>query len=598
MNLKFIKKSNEKNSSLLVNILKIGIFILMTIVLLGFFNPFYEYPNNAKIYGYQSMVMANGNYEYQNKWLEETGYWEFVPAALVKTQYDTGIPNILPLFPMIGAFFYKIFGLSGLFYLNPIITILFLIISERITTKYFGKYVGLLTLIFLSTNEMTFWVGSSLLTSMIFSGFFMIGIYFILKYLRSKSYTHILLMSIFFTLAAFIRPNGIILVPVGLLTIISFLIIEHYFRKNEFKKIQFTIKKLGKTILYGISPWLLFVIFMLSFNQHYFGDPTTTFYNVPGLPQELLSEKNNAYEINFERFERYAGHFLPFPLDRVAASLNYGEGSANSQFEEIIENIKLIPNISHIGLSIFFVIGLALFFSFKNKMMRIELSVFSIFIFAFMIFYSLNYITIGRQGAARDMMPVFPLFYTILGYLIMKILKKSIDSNSKKSVIAIKSLKIIIILILVIFIPTSFYFADYSQIMKNEGMKIKNPILLTEKFPVIKNDISKEDIIVTVYEFDMVSRYGATVFTPYNSLEPDDPLHIQMISKLDTILQDGETNVLVFKEPHDKREKKFHIILDSYNKYVLKNYSEQFCKLELKNEKNVTDKICIKIKDQ
>ena len=98
MNLKFIKKITEKNSSLLVNILKISIIILMAIALLGFFNPFYEYPNNAKIYGYQSMVMANGSYEYENKWLHETGYWEFVPAALVKTQYDTGIPNILPLY--------------------------------------------------------------------------------------------------------------------------------------------------------------------------------------------------------------------------------------------------------------------------------------------------------------------------------------------------------------------------------------------------------------------------------------------------------------------------------------------------------------------
>jgi hypothetical protein len=597
MNLKFKLITNEKNNSLLVNTLKISILILMTIALLGFFNPFYEYPNNAKIYGYQSMVIASGNYEYQNKWLYETGYWEFVPAALVKTQHDTGIPNILPLFPAIGAFFYKIFGLPGLFYLNPIITILFLIISERVATKYFGKYVGLLTLIFLSTNEMTFWVGSSLLTSMIFSGFFMMGIYFILKYVRSKSYTHILLMSIFFTLSAFIRPNGIIFVPVGLLTIISFLIIENYFRKNEFKKIQFTIKNTGKTIFYGISPWLVFVIFMLSFNQYYFGDPTTTFYNVPGLPQELLSEEDNAYEINFERFERYAGHFLPFPLDRLAASLNYGETSASNQFEEIIEIVKGIPYISHIGLSIFFVIGLALFFSFKNKMMRIELSVFSIFIFAFMIFYSLNYITIGRQGAARDMMPVFPLFYTMLGYVIVKILKKPITLNSKKSRVSIKFLKIIIISILVIFIPTSFYFADYSQIIKNEGMEIKNPILLTQKLPVIKDDISKDDIIVTVYEFDMVSRYGATVFTPYNPLDIDDPLHIQMISKLNTILEDEETNVLVFKNPHDVREKKFHIILNNHHEYVLKNYSDQFCKLELKNEQNITDKICIKIKN-
>ena len=70
-----------------------------------------------------------------------------------------------------------------------------------------------------------------------------------------------------------------------------------------------------------------------------------------------------------------------------------------------------------------------------------------------------------------------------------------------------------------------------------------------------------------------------------------------MISKLNTILEDEETNVLVFKNPHDVREKKFHIILNNYLENYLKNYSDQFCKLELKNEQNITDKICIKIKN-
>ena len=107
----------------LVAISKIIIIVLMSIFLVGFFNPFYEYPNNAKLYGYQSIVIANGNYEYENELLQDTGFWEFVPTPLVKTQHNTAIPDILPLFPIIGAFFYKMFGLSGLFYLNPIFTI-------------------------------------------------------------------------------------------------------------------------------------------------------------------------------------------------------------------------------------------------------------------------------------------------------------------------------------------------------------------------------------------------------------------------------------------------------------------------------------------
>ena len=103
---------------------------------------------------------------------------------------------------------------------------LFLVISERLATKYFNKYVGLLVLIFLSTNEMTFWVGRGLLTSMIFSIFFIVGIHFLLKFLKTKSELQILLSSICFTLAVFIRPNGIIFIPVEIFVVVSYFIFE------------------------------------------------------------------------------------------------------------------------------------------------------------------------------------------------------------------------------------------------------------------------------------------------------------------------------------------------------------------------------------
>jgi len=218
----FLQSKRFVDYTLLIT--KIAIIGTMAVFLLGFYFPFFEYPNDSKVYGYLTLQIAEGEYEYTNELLQKTGYWEFVPSALVKTHDNSAIPNILPLFPVIGAFIFKIFGHSGLFYLNPILTVLFLVISERLATKYFNKYVGLLVLIFLSTNEMTFWVGRGLLTSMIFSIFFIVGIHFLLKFLKTKSELQILLSSICFTLAVFIRPNGIIFIPVEIFVVVSYFI--------------------------------------------------------------------------------------------------------------------------------------------------------------------------------------------------------------------------------------------------------------------------------------------------------------------------------------------------------------------------------------
>ena len=57
------------------------------------------------------------------------------------------------------------------------------------------------------------------------------------------------------------------------------------------------------------------------------------------------------------------------------------------------------------------------------------------------------------------------------------------------------------------FIPTSFYFADYSQILKKKGFDLNNPSECV--YPTISDSILEKDIIVTVYKFDQVIRYGS-----------------------------------------------------------------------------------------
>ena len=557
----------------------------MALFLLGFFFPFYEYPGDSRVYGFQAFQIADGVYDYSNSFLEETGYWEFVPEALVKTQHNTAIPNILPMFPAIGAFFYNLFGLSGLFYMNPIFAVLFLIISERISTKFFGKYVGLLVLVFLATNEMVFWVGRGLLTSMLFSNFFLLGLLFLLKFFRTDSDKQILIASSFFTLTAFIRPNGIIFVPVEIGIVIAYFAIGRIFQN---KNIELPKTRIAKIALFTVGPWLVFIFFIIIFNIHYFGDPTVTVYNVPDSPKwssqsDFIGELNSdAIVIDLERVEKYSIHFLPYPLNRVVSAVNYNDStSGNEIFSNFIGEVEEIGFISHLGILSFVTIALALFIAFKNKDLRIECSVYTIFILSMIIFYSIQFIVIGRQGSARDMLPVFPLFYGLLSYIIIKFL--TANSTKQKKQIFLKSSKIIVLMCLIVFFPIAFYFTDYSQNIKNEGFIFNNP---TEfMFPEISNSIKNDDIVITVYKFDQVINHGAIPFSPIGiakDFEPSNTAFIAMLEKLTDILK-TENDVFVFKEPGRETEKVFHRYLDESKNYILIDYDDEFCKIELRN---------------
>lgn len=575
---------------------KISIIFIVGIFLIGFFFPFYEYPNDSKVYGFQSLWMSEGKYEYTNDFLESSGKWEFVPAALIKTQYNTAIPNILPVFPALGSIVYNLFGMAGLFYLNPILSILLLILSERIASKFFGKYVGLLTLIFLATNEMVFWIGRALLTDTLFSILFLLGSYFLINYIKEKKIMSIVLASSFFAATSFIRPNGIIFVPIEILIIIGFFIIKSLYnrKKSELKLLNFNylkqikFRKVISLTLVTISPWGVFVIFMLSFNAFYFGDPTITIYNVPGAPQHFISEFSvDKFGVDVERIDKYSRHFLPYPLNRASDILNSNIAEQNDS--TVSDITKILPNdinllLPYLGIFTFMVLGLSLLFSFKTKSDFEKCVVYCVLILSLILFYSLNFIVVGRQGSPRDMLPIFPIFYMLLSYLIVSFLSLNIKNVSSKRFI-LKSSKIFLIIILIIFIPISFYFADYSQIIKKDGFIFKDPNTYELNYPHISDSLNEKDIVVTIFKWDQVIFHPSVPFTPIgietqNNLE--NPEYIKMVSTLKDIILEGNP-VYVFKDPGLPEEKNFQIELVQ-NDFVLKNYSTTFCKIELQTE--------------
>jgi len=154
------KTSEEKIKNIfhpridLITISKILLISFTMIFWLGNFTPFYE-GDDASIYAITAINLSNGTISITNELLEQTGSWDFVPRHWTKTVHDTAVPDVNLGFPLLASIAYTLGGFYGLFYLVPIIATIFLILADRIASSLFGRLVGLLTLLFITSN---FWI--------------------------------------------------------------------------------------------------------------------------------------------------------------------------------------------------------------------------------------------------------------------------------------------------------------------------------------------------------------------------------------------------------------------------------------------------------
>lgn len=591
-----LKFQNKKIENLALPLSKIIIIFVVSFFIVGFFFPYYDYPNDSREYGVYAIRLAGGEYEFSSELLSDTGKDEFLPANWIKTARSTGIPDAMPGMAALGAIFYKIGGDAGLFYLGPVFAISFLIVSERIATRFFGSFVGLLTLCFLATNEIFFWVGRGLLSSNIFSLLFIIGFYFLIQFLLTKKHKLLFFSSLFFMSTVFFRLNGIIIFPVEIGIIAGYFIIKYFYQlknkdKNETKTLHQAKEKKNKNILKILVciliPWTVFFGFFMIFNDYYFDDPTTSIYTATDNPRITLeSEQDTKYTFDIERIKKYLNHFLPYPINRIGDITNNETNVVN---EFALPNFLNIFSNYHLGIITLMIMIISIIYTIKKKENRTLVISSSLFILFFILFYSFEPIAETRQGSGRDILPTIPLFYMMLSYVIVKIIKNS-SNYSKKGRILSYFPRIGAILFLILIIPIAFFFADYSQILKNEGLVFKNPNNFYDKFPVDFEGIPKESVIVTYFQKGSVLVYGAIPFTPTWD-ENSNELHYQ---KLSTTLKEtisGGNQVYIFKDPKYDEEKKFYEKFFSKNDLILKNYSDSFCQIlideysEMKNDK-------------
>lgn len=563
-----------------LNLLKIFIIGFVSFSLLGNIEPYYE-GKDSYVHALASINLSNGIMEITNPLLQETGRGEFAGGRWLITDFNTAIPRLPGIgIAVFGAISYILGGHYGLFYLTPIFTIILLIITERISTNLFGKYVGLFTLLLLGTSNLVFRNSTTLQTETIFSVFFILGCFYFIKFFRDKNDFYLLLSSFFFVISTAFRLQGIITFPVEIIVVAGYFLFKKIQEKhisnlqNSNNQIILMKKKtIIKISIFMLIPWIIFFATYMSFYDYYFGDPFTNYGEV----QEFQSYETSIDSLftfkneDFENIKQYSKYLLPYQIPAT--------------YNKIDNNFDNILSDNWIGVIALFILFFSLLISFRQKNYRIELITFMLLIILTVWFYAS--ITTEERAASgvpgRYMIPVFILSSMIFGFLLSEFFKK--DFKNYESVL--KMVKVSVFMVLCIFFVMSFYFSNPIQILLEDGFDFKNPENFASRYPLDMEGITSNSVIYAIHT-DWAHDYGVIPFQP-NPIKQKESSEVLL-----KILNDGY-NVYTFKKSTYVGEKDtLRLLLANYN-IGLKDYSTTFCKMVINvNDSFQSDQSCLK----
>ncbi len=495
--------------------------------------------------------------------------------------------------PIIGSAVYSIFGLYGLFYFGPIATIILLIISERITTKLFGNMMGLVTLLFLATSESILYVGRVLLTDNFFTIFFILGIYYLIKFYREKKQKYILITSIFFAFSSIIRINGMISIPIEL-GVISIVLFNHIRLDSSYsiwketnskvQSIKNSLTFIGKITI----PWLVVIIVIFSYHMYFFIDSEENLFtddNFSLIDKGVTKSLTNIEPTNrLENILSYANSVLPSPMNRIQYFIDDYDDRLDEYYPIIslmFKSILLDETFSkfNFGIISLAILGITILISIKTKQKYFEIILYSAFIFSFFFVFSKSFVV------DRYMIPVLPLFFTILGYLILKPFNIKIPKNMKLILVS----KISVITIMCIFFVFAFYLSEPMQILKIEGFDITNPSEKANRYPLDNEGVSKNSIVLGVLSSKTLD-YDLIPFNPIykhpGKIDFDQSYVLpESINLIKNTMKNGY-NFYSFKDPQSHLDKPFlRYLVENYD-FILKDHSSNFCKVEIDNGTN------------
>ncbi len=582
----------------ILDVLKIGIIIFVSFSLVANFIPYFS-SIDSLVYGFTGIGLTEGTYGITNELLEKTGDPIYVPLFYAKSVDGSAVPFASSGMVGISALAYLLGGYYGLFYLGPIFTILLLITSERVATKWFGSFVGLLTLVFVSASGLIYLWGSILMTESIFSVFFLLGCFYLIKFFHEKSERFILLSTVFFVASASVRYVGMSIFPIEILLILGFFITQRFrVTKNELissnkssninlifiiKHIfsNFNRKKILKISIIVILPWLVYFSFWFNYNSYYYGEPFTNFYDQWDRYSTEVSLLSSLFTFDSERFEAMKFYLISTLPDEINPYFEFQSPRGNEFLRDY--SLSIFP---------FFVIVSAITIAMYCKTKRAEIIVITTFVTIFILFYSSEYNRLIGI-VSRFLIPVLPFSFMLFSYLISQIGKINLRTVSKKpSYISTKIFRITFFFVVAIFLFTSLWNSMAIQKPIENDFEVRNPQKYVERYPLEK--LPSNSIIVDQQSQRSIE-YSAIPFLPYKfpwfNLDGEldiDKVPEDHVQRLETLIGEGY-DAYTFKDSVDIRGSFFFRYLEAEHGIILKEYSKTFCKMVIVENEFVTD---------
>ena len=563
-----------KNERFFLNIAKILIICFVSYFLLGNIQPFYE-GRDAYTHALASINLSHGELERTNSLLQDTGKREFAGDRWLVTDFNTAVPRI----PGIGiAFFggisFLVGGYYGLFYLTPIFTIILLIASERIGTKLFGSYVGLFTVLIVGTSNLLFRNSTSLQTESVFSVFFILGSFYFVNYLRGKNNLYLLLASCLFATSTAVRLQGVVSFPVEIAVIIGFFVITKVQRKRGIstahQKILGHKSDVAKALVFIAIPWIIFFASYMVYFDYFFGNPFTNYGEVANFKSYETSPSSfiTIRDEDLDNVKQYSKYLLPYQIPAT--------------FDKVDDNLENFLGSDWIGIVALFALSLSFLVSLRMKKHRLEMILFLPLIFATVWFYSSltseDRAVSGVPG--RFMIPAFILSTMIFGFLLKEFLIMAVTRS-----VILKTLRVLVIGVVSLFLIVAIYFSSPTQIAIADGISFEDPSKLSSRYPLDMEGLDKNSLIFLIHA-DWAVDYGVIPFQP-NPIKLEESLAL-----LKQVLNDGY-NVYTFKETTYEGEKDILKLLIDKREIVLKEHSKTFCKMEFAQSNTTSDDVCI-----
>jgi len=365
-----------------------------------------------------------------------------------------------------------------------------------------------------------------------------------------------------------------------------------------------------------------------SYNSYYFGDPFTDYVKeVPSIAPGFERDRLSIFQFDSDRFEWikfYAVPVIPDIVlpDSLKSNLLTDEHSRASES----------PTENWVGFLSISIMIIALIFSFYYKNKRSEILIFVLIIVILWLFYSSSFLNIGNYEESstwlstrdRYMIPVIPLSFILIGFIIHQLwitTKIFFKNHSSILFIIVKSIFLLgVIIISILSLNESLPI----QNIQNSNFVFKDPEFFINNYPEnwLYEKLTKHTIVVRTFairtvDADAISFFPIWGYYPLNIVGIWDPdlLPQEPIQRLKDLLSEQKINEdyrmsvinftgsvdltginynIVVPKLQSHFESKYFRYLENNHGFILKDYSNGYCKMELKNadEEISSDVVC------